>query len=99
MPTTTLIAPANAAVANTTNAFESSDKGSITVSAPGLAGTEEVDIYTKTPGGYAVFGVTGTVWKLTATIQAINLPSGPTYAFAKDLTAAAVGVYIDIASI
>ncbi len=99
MATLPLIAPATGAVANTTNAFDSSGYTGITVSAPGLATTEEVDIYTKTPGGYAIFGVTGTAWKLTATIQSIALPAGPVYAFAKDVTAGSVGVYIDAATL
>ena len=99
MATLTMIVPGTGAVANTTNAFDSTGYTNVVVSCPGLATSEEVDIYTKTPGGYAIFGVTGTAWKLTATIQSIALPAGPVYAFAKDVTAGSVGVYIDAATL
>ena len=97
MASITVIAPATGAVANTTNEVNSAGYDAVTVSCPGLATTEEVDIYVKTAGGYAIFGVVGTAWKLTATIQAISLPAGPVYAFAKDATAGAAGVYVDLA--
>lgn len=98
MATEIVIAPVTAAAANTTNTLRTDGYESVVVSAPGLATTEEVDIYVKTAGGYALFGITGTVYKLTASIQAIALPAGPVYAFAKDSTAAAVGLYADLQS-
>lgn len=96
---TTVIAPTTASAANTTNAIETDGYSHVVVSAPGLATTETVNIYTKTPGGYAIFGITGTAYKLTATIQAIELPAGPMYAFAKDATAGAVGVYVQLGTV
>lgn len=65
---------------------------SAVLSAAGLAGGEEVDIYVKTPGGYALWGV------LTATAQAKEVPCGPTYAALKDATVAAVAVYASVSA-
>jgi len=96
--TITVIKPATGSKANTTNYVETDGHDYVVVSAPGLATTEEVDIYTVTPGGYALFGLTSGVFKLTASIQSIELPAGPRYAFAKDATAGSVGVFVTLGS-
>lgn len=94
MATFPLIAPTTSSKANTTNEVDTSTFTTVVVSAPLLAGAEEVDIYVKGPDGYAIFGIVGTASKLTASVQAIELPAGPLYAFAKDATVASAGVYI-----
>ena len=98
MITHQVISPITGSAANTTNSFDTNPFLTVVVSAPGLAGAEEVDIYVKSAGGYALFGSVSAVFKLTATIQSIELPAGPTYAFVKDATVGAVGVYLNCGS-
>jgi hypothetical protein len=93
MPTITVSAPTADAIAAQVS-IETANYDSVTVSAPGLATTEEVDIFTGTPGGWAIYaGAGGAAVKLTASLQAVTLPGGPRYGFLKDSTAGAVGIY------
>lgn len=65
------------------------------VSAPNLAGAEEVDIeFLGGPGTWITYDVSGTPVTLTATQPHATLPSGPRYRFKKDATAAAVGINV-----
>jgi hypothetical protein len=71
----------------------------VIVSHNGLAGAEEVDIYTVSGGTVMVAtNSSGTAQKLTASINQLVLEGGPTYVFAKDQTAADVGVFVDLLS-
>lgn len=75
----------------------------VTVAAyPALAGAEEVDVYMVVgPGVLAVSDSSGAVKKLTATVQMLELTSGPTYLFAKDDTSgtSAKGVYVTLGNL
>lgn len=93
MSTITLAAPATAArVASNYVRIDTAPYDSVVLSAPGLATTEEVDIFVQSPGGYALWGV------LTATAQVKQIPHGPTYALLKDATAGAVGLYAHVSA-
>jgi hypothetical protein len=91
MSAITIAAPATAArVAPNYGRIDTAPYDTVVLSAPGLATTEEVDIYVQVPGGYALWGV------LTATAQAKEVPVGPTYALLKDATAGSVGLYASV---
>jgi len=80
--------------ASGTTFFNSADFQSVTFTAPGLAGVEEVDIYILEGNGQEIASdLTGTAYKLTDTVPSVNLVGGPVYAVAKDATVAAVGVF------
>lgn len=66
----------------------------VTLSSDVLADAEEVDIYVAAGGTFVVAAnESGTAYKLTATVTALQLVGGPIYSVAKDETASACGVY------
>jgi hypothetical protein len=93
--TYTIIAPTTAAVeAPDYGLFNSTWYKHVVVACDTLAGAEEVDIYILVNGKYLVAVDTDNeVAKLTATAPVITLPGGPVYAFLKDATAGAAGVF------
>jgi hypothetical protein len=94
MAQTTVIKPATAAV--TTKAIIRTNGRPVTVSADNLATTEECDLWIMAGATWkAVTDTSGTAQKLTASIPALVLEAGPTYAVTKDATAGACGVYVD----
>jgi hypothetical protein len=96
----TAIAPTTDAVAVTSalsTIVNTAAYGGVSVSADALTLTAEVDIYIIVGGTAKVLtNVSGTAQVLTASIPALHLEAGPTYRFAKDATAAACGVYVDL---
>jgi hypothetical protein len=91
MSTLTLAAPATAARVSPNHVrIDTAPYDTVVLSAPGLAASEEVDVFVQSPGGFALWGV------LTATAQAKEVPAGPTYALLKDATTASVGLYASV---
>lgn len=90
--TVTIINPTTAAVA-TKQALDARHYDRVILSAPGLAGAEEVDVVVGGGAAWAPFTMPDgtTSAKLTATNASIELPGGY-YGITKDATAGGVGV-------
>lgn len=97
MPQLTLIAPATAAV-TTEVGFETNGYANVTLSASGLATTEEVDIKINSGGTWKNHADGSGVIVLTATKPSVTLPAGPRYGVLKDATAGNCGVYVDLSA-
>lgn len=78
-----------------TQTCDASNYPSLTVCADNLAGAETVGIYILCGNTWkAMTDSLGNVQKLTASIPAIQLVGGNGYAFTKDATAGACGVWV-----
>ncbi len=91
-----VIAPTTGAVSESSaTMFDASRYESIIVGANALAGAEEVDIFAEVNGTLKPANdASGTARKLTATVTFLELSGGLAYAFAKDATTAACGVFV-----
>lgn len=95
MSTQTIIAETTDAATATT--FQTNGYTLAILAAEGLAGSEECDIWIRTPGGDVLWcGTETAAITLTVTRPMVILPAGPLYAVAKDATAGAAGVYLTL---
>ena len=91
-----LIAATTDAV-TTKRAFHTSNYERVQITAFGLAGAEEVDIFFGGGADWEVLAdLTGTPLKLTNTINSIEVAAGPLYAVTKDATVGAASVQINL---
>ena len=93
----TVIAPTTSAV-TTHGVVDGSDYEWVDLVAYGLAGSEECDIFIKTPQGYVAapnLNQTAAA-KLTTTITTVRLEGGLEYGVTKDATVAATGIYASV---
>lgn len=96
-----LLAPTTSSVAAGSAGSFIVGNAPVTLSATGLAGSEEVDIYYRADST-AAWGIayefsstgTGTALKLTATSPQVDLVGSGEYRCAKDATSAASGLYL-----
>lgn len=93
----TLISPTTSAVTTKAKFQVTRDNLPVTISAPGLATTEECDIYYSQDGGttWSLLYDDGSAVVLTATKTAISVYAPILLGVVKDATASAVGVYVD----
>ncbi len=94
MAQSTLI-PAATAAQNTQQPFNTAGASFVIVAADNLATTETAPLWILVGSTYKqVTDTAGNVIQLTATIPAVQLIGGPTYAATKSATAGACGVYV-----
>ncbi len=97
-----MVAPttdAKAVGATGTCVVDSRGYDSVTITAaPELAGVEEVDIFRVLGASSDIEAadLSGTAYKLTASVRQVNLKGGAVYAVAKDATAGATAVFADL---
>lgn len=94
--TVTVINPTTSAV-SAKQVIDARTCDRVLISAPGLAGSEEVDLFHGGGAAWATFTLPdgATPAKLTATNQSLELPGGY-YGITKDATAGSVGVDVTL---
>ena len=91
----TIIAPQTGAVTSQAKFLVKRDDVPLTIQAPGLAGSEEVDVFQYVNGAWHTVYKDGAALVLTATKTDFAVYSPIILGFKKDATAASVGVFAE----
>lgn len=92
---TSMLIPAATAAQAVQQPFNTAGQAFVIVGADNLATTETAPLWIQIGATYKqVTDTAGNVIQLTATIPAVQLVGGPTYAATKSATAGACGVYV-----